>query len=546
MLGTRGQLRNRQMLDFKRLGLQTLPNYFKTLNVRLTAWSSAKAAIHKGKGGEAIRSWVKSGNAEVFKLFLAKITARYERQRQIQDAKEEDGALIAERAAFKQGKKNKRGIQEVMEPMPPAGAKGGKLVRSQSKWKMPSPKQIKKEAMDKTIHYMATLAKRDASSAAVVKAIESKLEGTTIKMTTSAHMFAESIMEPEVELDGTLGTLYGKISGVPLVGQTLEQTFTGKNIGEITHVTLRAPKGKKKANDPWLCSRFEVQVGTGNPWVVMTRSGFPGAYKFWLDNKPFNNGPYYGLQRRDFWVLRAVGTAKPAFHKKFARKWPHCHNIDCMEGDVAKFERACAKNPRCNGFSFSAGKKSHGNGCLKMKCGKNAWSERGFGRKTHDYYMKYSSYWAKVVKKREMAAKEKKKKEMSKKEKAKKERSKKAEMKHKEREQKARERAAKAAARKERSTKAAQRAKEINDKEKASKERAAKEKHAKAAERNSKESSAKYERSSKESAYKARFLPPGSCCWFLYGCARCCDKCPGGNHWVGPGTCGTSRKCNRL
>merc|ERR1712093_533250 len=152
--------------------------------------------------------------------------------------------------------------------------------------------------------------------------------------------------------------------------------------------------------------------------------------------------------------------------------------------------------------------KSHGNGCLKMKCGKNAWSERGFGRKTHDYYMKYSSYWAKVVKKREMAAKEKKKKE--------------------------------------RSTKAAQRAKEINDKEKASKERAAKEKHAKAAERNSKESSAKYERSSKESAYKARFLPPGSCCWFLYGCARCCDKCPGGNHWVGPGTCGTSRKCDRL
>merc|ERR1711881_112984 len=287
-------------------------------------------------------------------------------------------------------------------------------------------------------------------------------------------------------------------------------TFTGKNIGDITHVTLRAPK---KVSDPWLCSKFEVQVGTGNPWVVMTRSGFAGAYKFWLDNKPYNSGPYYGLQRRDFWVLRAVGTAKPAFHKKFTGKWPHCHNIDCMEGDVAKFERACAKNPRCNGFSSSAGKKSHGNGCLKMKCGKNAWSERGFGRKTHDYYMKYSSYWAKVVKKREMAAKEKKKKEMSKKEKTK----------HKEREQKARERAAKAAARKERSTKAAAR-----------KERAAKEKHAKAAERNSKESSAKYERSSKESAYKARFLPPGSCCWFLYGCARCCDKCPGGNHWVGP------------
>merc|ERR1712093_180239 len=98
--------------------------------------------------------------------------------------------------------------------------------------------------------------------------------------------------------------------------------------------------------------------------------------------------------------------------------------------------------------------------------------------------------------------------------------------------------------RKERAGKAAARAKEIEDKERSSKRKVAQEKHAKAQERNSKESSAKYERSSKESAYKARFLPRGSCCWFLYGCDKCCDKCSNGNHWVGPGTCGTSRKCN--
>lgn len=350
-LGTRGLLRNRQMLDYRRLGLQAEPIYFKTLNVRLTAWSSAKAAIHQGKSGDAIKAWVKSGNAEIFKMFVSKITAKLNRKNQLQDDKEESGALIAERAALKQGLKSKRGKQEVMQPIPPAGAKGGQLVRSQAKWKMPSPKEIKKMAMTKTVAYMANLAKRDASSTEVVKAIEHKLEGTTIRITTSAHLFSESMMVPDVIFKGSLGTIYGKIHALPLQSKTLTQTFTGKHsIGDIEHIELRAPtKGKKNGSDPWLCTKFEVQVGYGNPWVTMTRSGFPGTYKFWLDRKPHHHGPYYGLPRRDFWVLRPAGTAKPAFSKKFSKKWPHCSNIQCLYGDLQSLSMLVRKTTAAMG-----------------------------------------------------------------------------------------------------------------------------------------------------------------------------------------------------
>lgn len=69
-------------------------------------------------------------------------------------------------------------------------------------------------------------------------------------------------------------------------------------------------------------------------------------------------------------------------------------------------------------------------------------------------------------------------------------------------------------------------------KERTNKERSAKESNNKAAAR--------------ERAWKSTRLSYGQCCLFLHGCSSCCDKCPGGNHWVWPHVCGTSRRCNRL
>merc|ERR1711966_184778 len=81
-----------------------------------------------------------------------------------------------------------------------------------------------------------------------------------------------------------------------------------------------------------------------------------------------------------------------------------------------------------------------------------------------------------------------------------------------------------------------QRHKESTSKERRVKESTNKERSAKNAERSSK---------ARERAWKASRLSPGQCCWFLHGCSSCCDKCPGGNHWVWPHVCGTSRRCNR-
>jgi len=448
------------------------------LGIRLTAWATAKARIHSGRGGDAIKAWIKSGNAEVYKMFLARITSRYLRQRQIQDGKEEAGAIVAVKAAYHAGVKKKHGVQQVMQPLPPAGAKGGAYVRNKSGFRMPSPRALAKEAMKKTIDYMATIAKRDASSGAVVKAIEAKLEGTTIRITTSRHPFSDSTAIPTIELQGTLSSIKGKIHALPLEGQTLEQTFTGKSLGSIEHI--RVSVGKTK--NPWLCAKFEVQVGAGNPWTIMVPDGFanPKA-SWWLDGKPYGHPPYFGLPRHNIWTLRAVGTAKPSYRKKYSKKWPHCTNIKCLFGNLALLEAACTKHHRCNGFSYTAGRTSGGNGCLKMKCGSKHGASfvGGFGRKTHDYWEKHTDYWKKALARRKERKKKKIIFEKSSKEKGTKERRKKKELGAKEKLAKKKEKQDKIRHKKERAHKEEKKSKELTRKEKSSKERKSKERRSK-------------------------------------------------------------------
>jgi hypothetical protein len=138
-----------------------------------------------------------------------------------------------------------------------------------------------------------------------------------------------------------------------------------------------------------------------------------------------------------------------------------------------------------------------------------------------------------------------------------KERSRKAEKATKERRHKQRIHAERSG--KERNAKAARvrerTAKERNSKAKVERDRKAHhERRGKAHERSGKERSNK-ERSAKERnnkararerAYKASRLRHGQCCWLMWGCRSCCDKCPGGHHWVWPHVCGTSRRCNRI
>merc|ERR1711959_408281 len=159
------------MLDHERLGLEARPVYFQTLAVRLTEFAINKANIHKGHKGKAVKDWMKGGNSEIYKMFLAKILAAFIHRKQTQDSRIEAGAVVAESAAYREEVAKRSSRQQQLVPMPPAGVKGGAFVRKElgkDAFNMPNDKVIKKLAQKKALEYLSKLEKKDASNAAVI------------------------------------------------------------------------------------------------------------------------------------------------------------------------------------------------------------------------------------------------------------------------------------------------------------------------------------------------------------------------------------------
>ena len=84
-----------------------------------------------------------------------------------------------------------------------------------------------------------------------------------------------------------------------------------------------------------------------------------------------------------------IAVNPSGFVKKYNKKYPHCANVKCMNNTPKRtFEKECAKQKICTGFTFQSGK-STGHGCLK-KCGAKEFG--GYGSGAYDY-------WAKAAKK---------------------------------------------------------------------------------------------------------------------------------------------------
>jgi len=363
------------MFNHSRLGLQSTPDYFRLLKVRLSAYLAVQTKLKAGYGKDALKNWLLKAEKGSYHTFLAKITAKWRRLQFLQNVKEEAGAKWSEDKAWKYARAHGKDAQAQLNPMPPAGAAGGATVRKKSNFYMPSYAALKKQAMKLAVKYMNSL--RKSSTAEVISAIEAKLEGVKLKFSTSAHNKAGSDQSPKVKITGTRGTITGLLKALPLRGKTMEQTLTGKSIGNIISIELQS-----SSPDAWLCTSMSVRSGVGRKWVKMA------PYTFWLGQG--NEGMYrHGVRRTPY--IRLIPSSKfiPTYKKKYSKKWPKCDITSCKHGDLTRLSTACTKDPKCNGFSYTAGKKLGGEGCMYTKCGSAAQeASNGFGYKKFDYYKK--------------------------------------------------------------------------------------------------------------------------------------------------------------
>jgi len=260
----------------------------------------------------------KSRTNDVYKGLYAKITAKYMAMQQAEDLLAEEGAKVSIRSSYDQGQMHGKGNQVIMHPLPSAGSVGAAVVRSKRKFKMPSAKEIRKEAMDEAKAYMKKLVKdfKSMSVKAMAVKIEAMEAGTTIRFSTVNRLFADSNQSPKIKITGTLGSIEGKIEYLPLNGATASQTFTTiktlndnvetSSVGKIKKIELTADR---KVVNPWLCSGFDAQVGHGNQWIKFApkdkKAGIWPSKKrkggFWLGGD--KHDVLYGLERKKTWEL---------------------------------------------------------------------------------------------------------------------------------------------------------------------------------------------------------------------------------------------------
>jgi len=402
-LGARKPFVGMMRLRYKKFGLREMPNYFKTLAVYATDFNAAKAALHEGNAGKAIAAWKKGGDAALPEQMYAKVVAKYSSMQQAHEILEEAGAKVAIQASYDKNKDRKD--HNPIPALPVAGATGGTKVREMKKFVMPDQKAMKKEALKMADDYLKAMGREHTSAIAVAKAIEAKLQGTTIRVTTGVRMFAESTQVPTVKIVGSHGTIEKPLEYLPLGGQTMSQTYPnpdGGSIGEIKRIVI---KNDAKTANPWLCTKFEVQVGHGNPWTIFYPNGkksFVDGY--WLDGSGGKMGPYYRLGHSDHFLMLPA-LSELVYTKAVAGKVPECANIvatdmkdgnACFSGSQLEFQKKCDATPKCQGYSYTKDAKEGGSGCLKYRCfnTKTGGSGEGFTEVgKEDFFNRQAFHW---------------------------------------------------------------------------------------------------------------------------------------------------------
>merc|ERR1712072_394401 len=211
-------------LNHRHLGFQGEPAYLAFMKVRLSAFQESRRKLHGFSAKKALKAWILHSEKTSYRTFLTKITAKWRRLQYLQDLKEEAGAQWSENKSWKYALRQGKGEQAQLMPMPPAGAAGGAQVRKKSTFFMPSPAALKKQAMKMAARYVKGL--RRATASEIVRAMEAKLEGVTLRFSTAKHELAGSDQSPKVKVVGTHGTAKGILKALPLRGGTSSQTLT--------------------------------------------------------------------------------------------------------------------------------------------------------------------------------------------------------------------------------------------------------------------------------------------------------------------------------
>jgi len=159
-------------------------------------------------------------------------------------------------------------------------------------------------------------------------------------------MLSQSHQSPTLQIVGTHGKITTTVEALPLAGRSINRTYTTENglsIGEIRYVVITNDAAVK---NPWLCSGFKVRVGHGNPFVELLPQGRIKS-EWWLEGAQGAEPPYYGLPKKNNWLLTTAGMNK----KKARRKFHHA-DVGGFRVEPFPMHKEMLKGPQCGHSTY--------------------------------------------------------------------------------------------------------------------------------------------------------------------------------------------------
>jgi len=139
---------------------------------------------------------------------------------------------------------------------------------------MGSSKQIRAAAVAKLRKWQAKMKKKHGA-AWLLRMIQARLRGVTLRMRTGTGKGAISGDKPTITFFGTKKTLTGKIRGCPPAGKTGTQHFPSYkgDLGDLISVEI------KGGSDKWLVNGMSVQMSAVGKFRTLSKRNF------WLGRK---------------------------------------------------------------------------------------------------------------------------------------------------------------------------------------------------------------------------------------------------------------------
>jgi hypothetical protein len=297
------------ILDYSTMGLESLPEYFYKLRVKISRFEHQKEkvkAINTHAASEASAALLQGKHQEAYDTFLDRELAKVKKYK-LHLRSVYEAALKAEKIAYTTSVEHSGHTTRLHAAVQaragvPAAVRQTAVIEQGVK--QPSREELNAAAKAAADSFMDKMTRKNLDAATLIKKLQAEQMGVKLSITTAEFSSADSAMQPKIIIKGTRGSLSTVLKSLPAKGKTRTHVLPSDHaLGNLVSVKFISTD-----TDSWMCQKVSVEMGTEGKAITLHPET---ALKtmFWLDSAKGGTN-YQGYERSNTWTLSAKSSGK--------------------------------------------------------------------------------------------------------------------------------------------------------------------------------------------------------------------------------------------